>query len=912
MALVVKNGATIEYATALYKAGLAFRSANADLKDVIEVFKKARGVCESAVERQGFTVLQAEMASQKMGAETNEISLWYKILKELAYYDFDSYMLVLEKRRLVDERFYMPRRKCLIKTGAVKALQDLEDDVYDTLSLSLPPGIGKALAMDSKVLTPSGWVRNDSLKVGDIVIAASGKHSKVLGVYPQGKKMLYDVIFDDGSKARCSADHLWTCQSREDRKNVKYRTISLKNIMRNYKVENGKRLNYSIDYVKPIEFEEKDFIIHPYVMGVLLGNGNFSATPIVTLADAEVIDKVNELLPDRYSLKHKAKYDYCVNGHEGNNAKAGSLVTKEIKRYGLFGKKSHEKHIPKDYLFASVEQRFWLLRGLFDTDGSVSNNNPIYCTTSYQLALDVAELAHSLGGYASIHEKQTSYKDKDGNYIECKTAYNVLVQFASGYGTISTLERKQYNPKRKVIKRFIKDIVEVGEEECQCIYIDDESHLYITDDYIITHNTTLEKFFTSWIIGRHPKDYNLFFSHSDDITRMFYDGILDITTSAEYCWGEIFPNVKLRKTDASRQQIDFDKNKPFWSIQCTSRFSKNAGKVRTNRYLLCDDIIGGIEEAMNLNFLDKLWQVYAVDARQRKLNSQVKELHICTRWSVHDIVGRLKKAYDGNPRYKFVAIPDIDPVTGESNFMFEINGMSVEFFNDQRELMDEASYRALYKNEPIEREGLLFPETSLRRYLELPTEPPEEILGQCDCKAKGTDFMVMPILYRYGTDYYAVDCVCNQDSDYEYQYQSLANMIVDLQAQNVEFESNQGGDRVAMEVNKRVTEMGWICNITSKPTETNKEARIYQYSNWVKQHVIFKDKSLYSHQSDYENFMGNLLGYTVAGKNAHDDVPDCLSNLAARQMRKMAKGATVSAITNPFRSGMTVNDIWGY
>lgn len=313
-----------------------------------------------------------------------------------------------------------------------------------------------------------------------------------------------------------------------------------------------------------------------------------------------------------------------------------------------------------------------------------------------------------------------------------------------------------------------------------------------------------------------------------------------------------------------------------------------------------------------MNFLDKLWGVYSVDARQRKLNSQVKELHICTRWSVHDIVGRLKRVYEGNPRAKFLAVPDIDPSTGESNFMFEVNGMTTEFFNDQRKLMDDASYRALYKNEPIEREGLLFPEPSLRRYLELPQEKPEEILGQCDCKAKGTDFMVMPMLYKYGNDYYVVDAVCNQDSDYEIQYQSLANMIVEHEAQNVEFESNQGGDRVAMEVNKRVLEMGWVCNITDKPTETNKEARIYQYSNWIKQHLIFKDKSLYDAQSDYGNFMGNLTGYTVAGKNAHDDVPDCLSNFAARQIKKNMKGATVSAITNPFRAGFSVSDVWGY
>ena len=131
-----------------------------------------------------------------------------------------------------------------------------------------------------------------------------------------------------------------------------------------------------------------------------------------------------------------------------------------------------------------------------------------------------------------------------------------------------------------------------------------------------TQKTTLEKFFSSWIIGRHPKDYSLFFSHSGDITRMFYDGVLDITTSEEYTWSEIFPDVKLRDTNAKAEKMDFGKYKPFYSLQCTSVGSKNSGKVRCNRYLYCDDLIGGIEEALNKSRLDNLWRIYSVDARQ--------------------------------------------------------------------------------------------------------------------------------------------------------------------------------------------------------------------------------------------------------------------------------------------------------
>lgn len=396
-----------------------------------------------------------------------------------------------------------------------------------------------------------------------------------------------------------------------------------------------------------------------------------------------------------------------------------------------------------------------------------------------------------------------------------------------------------------------------------------------------TQKTTLEKFFASWIIGRHPEDYSLFFSHSGDITRMFYDGVIDITTNdSEYCWNEIFPNVRLQATDAKRETINFNKYKPFANLQCTSVGSKNAGKVRCNRYLYCDDLIGGIEEALNKNILNKLWRIYGTDARQRKLNEQVKEIHIATRWSVHDVIGRLKILYDGNDRSKFISVPDIDPETGKSNFEYEFNGMSVAFFNDQALAMDDISYRCLYKNEPIEREGLLYTEDELRRFVTLPATEPDAILGICDTKNKGTDFLFLPCMLQYGDDYYCVDCICDDNSNYGVQYERTSDLIVNNNMQQCEFESNNGGDRVALEVNKKVEEKGGRCNITTKYTSSNKETKIIVNADWVKKHVLFKDKELYLPKDDYGKMMSFLLSYSVAGKNLHDDVPDGLASFA--------------------------------
>lgn len=404
-----------------------------------------------------------------------------------------------------------------------------------------------------------------------------------------------------------------------------------------------------------------------------------------------------------------------------------------------------------------------------------------------------------------------------------------------------------------------------------------------------TQKTTLEKFFCSWIIGKYPKDYSLFFSHNSDITEKYYKGILDITTNnVEYTWQEIFPNVKLESTNAKLQEANFGKYKPYSSIQCSSIGSKNAGKVRTNRYLYCDDLIGTIEEALNPTMLDKIWRIYGVDLKQRKLNEQVKEIIIMTRWSTKDVIGRLQELYAGNSRIRFIAVPDIDPVTGKSNFDYKYNGMSVEFFNDQALGMDDVSYKCLYKQEPIEREGLLFPEDKIMRYKEdeLPNGAPDLITGQCDTKGKGTDYFVLPCLKKYGDYYYCVDAVCDNSPDYELQYENSANLIVENEMQECVFESNNGGDRVAEEVQKRVDEKGWICNIQTEPTETNKEARIFQCSNWIIQHIKFKDKSMYAPKSQYGIMMSQLLSYSVSGKNFNDDVADVFATFALRMKAK--------------------------
>ena len=498
-------------------------------------------------------------------------------------------------------------------------------------------------------------------------------------------------------------------------------------------------------------------------------------------------------------------------------------------------------------------------------------------------------------GYEDIFHLERWYKDKDELPSAVKYYYEILY-LESHYLFDSYMlylekdrqyERKFYEPRRKCLLKtgVVDSLQDLADGKLDILSISMPPSV---------GKTTIEKFFQTWIIGLYPDRSNLFFSHSGEITRMYYDGIYDITTSSEYTWQDIFPDVKMTNTNAKSEQINYGPYKAFPNVQCTSVGSSNAGKVRCDFMLMVDDMISGIEQALNKNQLDKLWEIYTVDARQRKDGSGCRELLIGTRWSVHDVIGRLQTVYEGDDRARFLAIPDIDPETGESNFLYDVKGFTVEFYNEQARLMDDISYRCLYKNQPIEREGLLYHEDDLRRFLELPDREADAILSVCDTKNKGSDFLVCPVCYVYGNDHYLVDTICTDSADYGVQYGRLAALLTENNVQQCEFEANNGGDRVAYEVEDRIKSMGARCSITTKPTETNKETRIIVNAEWVKKNVLFKDKSKYAPNSDYAVFMNWLLSYSVTGKNPHDDVPDCMANYALFITRKLGAVATVT------------------
>lgn len=493
------------------------------------------------------------------------------------------------------------------------------------------------------------------------------------------------------------------------------------------------------------------------------------------------------------------------------------------------------------------------------------------------------------------------FKNKT-NFQILDTFYSVLkteAQHGDLESYLMCLEKKRepkdrfYMPKRKQLRK-------IGLIQGLQDMIDDKADILCISMPPGTGKTTLSKFFISGVMGWYPNDYNLFFSHSADICRMYYDGVLSIINDTEYAWHDIFPELQVTGTNAKMMNINIGNYKPFQNLMCGSRGSELAGKVRCSKFLMVDDLIGKQEEALNKNILEKIWSNdYTTDALQRKIEG-CKEIHIATRWSVWDVIGRLQMIYGDSDRAKFIAVPDIDEETGKSNFDYEFGGFSEEFFHSQQLLMDDVTYGCLYKQQPMEREGLLYHEEDLRRYLTLPEREPDAIIGICDTKAKGTDFMFLPCCYQYEDDYYCVDCVCNDSSDFGVQEELCASLILRHNMQQCQFESNVGGDRFASNVAKKVEQESGRCNITTKPTESNKETKIIVNADWVKKHVLFKDKSMYSPKDEYGIMMNWLLNYSVTGRNSHDDVVDgwAMFALFATAGSRVAK---VEAVMNPFR-----------
>lgn len=409
--------------------------------------------------------------------------------------------------------------------------------------------------------------------------------------------------------------------------------------------------------------------------------------------------------------------------------------------------------------------------------------------------------------------------------------------------------------------------------------------------------TTIELMFMVMEGLKNPDLSILMGSHSNSFLRGAYEEVgRMLDPKGEYLWKDIFPTVQICKTNAQDMRIDLGKRKRFETFEFSSIGSGNAGKVRASNLLVADDLVPDIESAMSKERMDKLWQQYYTDLMQRMIGDCV-QLLVQTPWTLHDPIDRLELAHIDDPMAEFIHLPALDE-NDESNFDYPYGlGFTTEFYRNQRDIMDDASWRALYMTQPIEREGQLYNEDELRRYFELPNREPDAILFVCDTKDKGTDYCVMPICYQYGNDFYCEDIVCD-NSNPEIVEARLVSKLIEHRAQMGQFESNSAGGKVAEKVQKEIKERGGIAKITTKYTTSNKETRIIVASPWVKEHILFKDNSIIKKDKEYRKMLNQLCSYTMAGRNKNDDVCDAWSMFA--NYVQQLEGTKVEVFRRPF------------
>jgi superfamily II DNA or RNA helicase len=428
--------------------------------------------------------------------------------------------------------------------------------------LVAPCGAGKGLPLDAKIYTPDGWKRNGDLVIGDKVIGSDGKETTVTGIFDKGEVPAYKLTFTDKTEIICDKDHLWAVQSQEARSYE--RGFQIKTATELYEYYNSidkKSKELYIPIVQPVQFNPKPVTINPWLLGVLLGDGSLKKKEVTLSAtEKDIILKVKSLTTDK--LNQRDKYSFSFVGGE---------ILNHIRKMGLNGCTFEKKYIPNDYKYNSIEVRLAVLQGLFDTDGTIYNGTYSYSTSSLQLANDFLEIVESLGGTGKINPRITSHLYK-GEIRYSKLNYRIefklylFVPFTSEKHLSKYIKRKKY----KTAYRKIISVNEVAPIISRCITVDAKDELYVTDHFIITHNTRMG-IETIHRIGRKA----LWLCMTGDLLRQ-----------AKRDMEELYPSIKIGLTTEGKLEIGEDVT--ISTVQTLSRIDPALYKNEFD-VIICDE-----------------------------------------------------------------------------------------------------------------------------------------------------------------------------------------------------------------------------------------------------------------------------------------------------------------------------------
>lgn len=462
------------------------------------------------------------------------------------------------------------------------------------------------------------------------------------------------------------------------------------------------------------------------------------------------------------------------------------------------------------------------------------------------------------------------------------------------------IKEQFYLPRRKQLLSTVRDLED--------LLINDVIDELFTSEPPRIGKTTLAIFTLTWVLGNYPELANLYSSCGSTQVNAFFKGICEILNDSNtYNFFKIFPNIKYDKNNFLNSKecyLDVNRVKRYHSFTGKSIDAESLnGTCDCNGLLIGDDLCSGIEEAQNPERLNSLWQKVNNNLITR-VKMGGKKWWIGTRWSLRDPIARRLFSLEGSKvRYRVHDTPALDEVTDESNFDYLFGvGFTTEYYRQRRlefeQTDDQASWLAQFQQQPIERTGLLFPVDELPTYNGvLPSDRPDKIFGHCDVAWGSGDYVVLPVIFKFGDQWFCPDIVCDA-SNKKVTIPKVARKIVEWGMTAVRFEKNNGGEEYKEAVDKELTELGYKLNTTCEYADNtkSKETRIFNFAPDIKQ-IHFLDPQKRS--PEYQKAFNMLTSYTINGKNKHDDVPDAFAGTCQMDMKARSK-PIIRIIERPF------------
>lgn len=466
------------------------------------------------------------------------------------------------------------------------------------------------------------------------------------------------------------------------------------------------------------------------------------------------------------------------------------------------------------------------------------------------------------------------------------------------------IDKQFFLPRKRILEKhgLIQAMQDVADDKIDFLFVSMPPR---------TAKSTTGIFFLSFMAALYPDRSILGNGHSTALTQSFYNEILNIMTSEEYRFNEIFPNIKIVNKSAEYSWIDLNQDKRFHTLMFKSIDGGTTGVAEASNILYCDDLIKDIETAENPARLDKIFATYTSTIQDRTIMRKCKdgvyrkcpEIHIATRWSINDPIGRLIRIYDGehNPRIRIINIPCYDE-KGESNFMYDYGkGFDKEYYQQLQKTEDPITFRAKYLGEPMERTGHPFTKDNLSFYTDLPQETPDRILSFADPSFGGKDYFSAPIGYQYGNDIYIEDVYYENNVDIDISRKRLLEKLVKHKVTKLGIERNNGGLEYGELLSDDARKIGYRINITTHnaPTTKSKRDRILSCQSEIKGiavnentvKIFFKAEKCREDNVPYNLFMRHIYEWSEAeGSVQNTQKDDCIDSVASMIINILSPG----------------------